>query len=55
MLFVTGGLLYVVGAVSLHRHSPDPWPAVFGYHEVFHTYVTAAAICHYVAVLLVVV
>ena len=54
ILFVAGGLLYVLGAVSLHRHSPDPWPTVFGYHEVFHSYVTAAAVCHYVAVALLV-
>jgi hemolysin III len=53
-LLISGGLLYAVGALSLHRHSPNPWPAVFGYHEVFHTYVGAAAACHYVAVVLVV-
>ncbi|BEP16611.1 hypothetical protein acdb102_49220 [Acidothermaceae bacterium B102] len=54
LLFVIGGLLYMLGAVSLHRHSPDPWPTIFGYHEVFHSYVTAAAVCHYVAVALLV-
>ena len=29
---------------------PDPWPAVFGYHEVFHTAVIAAALAHWFAV-----
>jgi hemolysin III len=54
VLVVSGGLLYVLGAISLRRHSPNPWPSVFGYHEVFHAYVGAAAACHYVAVALVV-
>lgn len=38
-----GGLLYTVGAVVYARQSPDPVPAVFGYHEVFHALVIAAA------------
>jgi hemolysin III len=52
VLMLTGGLLYIVGAVSYHRRSPDPVPAVFGYHEVFHAYVSAAAACQFVAVAL---
>ncbi len=54
VLVVVGGVLYGLGAASLHRHRPDPWPSVFGYHEVFHAFVGAAAACHYVAVALVV-
>ncbi len=54
VLFIVGGALYSIGGLSLHRRSPDPWPAVFGYHEVFHTYVTIAAVCHFVAVALLV-
>jgi hemolysin III len=50
LLIVTGGLLYTVGAVSYHRRRPDPLPAVFGYHEVFHSYVCAAAACQYIAI-----
>jgi hemolysin III len=38
---------------SLHR--PDPWPAVFGYHEVFHALVVAAGLVFYAAVLSIVV
>ena len=41
-LLVTGGLLYTVGAVVLARNRPDPRPAVFGYHEVWHTFVVGA-------------
>jgi hemolysin III len=51
-LILTGGVLYTTGALSYHRRRPDPYPAVFGYHEVFHLYVCAAATCQYVAVAL---
>ncbi|MDT4893166.1 MAG: hemolysin [Pseudonocardiales bacterium] len=50
LLLLAGGVLYVVGAVGYHRRSPDPRPSVFGYHEVFHSYVTLAAACHYIAI-----
>jgi hemolysin III len=49
-LLLAGGLLYIAGAVSYHRRWPDPYPSVFGYHEVFHVYVCAAAACQYVAI-----
>lgn len=50
VLLLVGGLLFTAGAISYHRRRPDPIPAVFGYHEVFHTYVTLAAACQYVAI-----
>ena len=43
-LLAVGGGLYSVGAVVYALKWPNPWPAVFGYHEVFHTLVVAAAI-----------
>jgi hemolysin III len=46
----TGGLLYVVGAVVYASGRPNPWPKVFGYHEVFHTLVIAAAALHYAVI-----
>jgi hemolysin III len=52
ILVICGGVLYTIGAVVYHRRSPDPVPTVFGYHEVFHTYVCAAAACHFVALTL---
>jgi hemolysin III len=52
VLVVAGGVLYVVGAVGYHLRRPDPFPAVFGYHEVFHAFVCAGATCHFVAVAL---
>jgi hemolysin III len=50
LLMLTGGLLYTVGALSYHRRRPDPCPSVFGYHEVFHVFVCAAATCQFVAI-----
>ncbi|HVT71408.1 MAG TPA: hemolysin III family protein [Trebonia sp.] len=51
-LMLAGGLLYIAGALSYHRRWPDPVPAVFGFHEVFHVYVSAAAACQYTAIAL---
>lgn len=50
VLVLVGGVLYILGAVAYHRRKPDPFPTVFGYHEVFHAFVCAAATCHYVAI-----
>ena len=51
-LIAAGGLLYTAGAVVYARQRPDPNPAVFGYHEVFHVLVVAAAGAHFAAVAL---
>ena len=48
-LFLAGGLLYSAGAAIYARQRPDPWPRVFGFHEVFHALVVAAAAAHFVA------
>jgi hemolysin III len=49
-LLVLGGCLYTVGAVVYARKRPDPVPRVFGYHELFHALVVAAALCQYAAI-----
>ena len=41
--------------LSESERRPDPAPAVFGYHEVWHAATAAAAACHYTAVLLMVI
>jgi hemolysin III len=51
-LLGAGGLLYSAGAVIYALRRPDPAPSVFGYHELFHALVVAAAACQYVAVAL---
>ncbi len=47
VLVAAGGLLYTAGAVVYALRRPDPVPAVFGYHEVFHALVIAAAALQY--------
>jgi hemolysin III len=46
-----GGAFYSVGAVVYARKRPDPFPRVFGYHEIWHLFVLAGATCHYVLML----
>lgn len=53
-LIVAGGLLYTVGSIVFLRKRPDPNPAVFGYHEIWHVAVVAASACHYTAIFLLV-
>jgi hemolysin III len=50
ILIAVGGVLYTAGAVIYARQRPDPNPAVFGYHEIFHLLVIAAAAAHFAAV-----
>jgi hemolysin III len=50
-LLTTGGVLYSAGAMLYAGRWPDPWPRVFGYHEVFHLLTIAAAVAFYVVVL----
>ncbi len=45
-LLGAGGVCYTVGAVIYARRRPDPWPRLFGYHEIFHALVILAALCH---------
>jgi hemolysin III len=45
-----GGVAYTVGAVVYARRRPDPRPATFGYHEIFHVLVVIAAAAHFIAV-----
>jgi len=45
-LMLAGGLLYTIGAIVYALRRPDPWPTVFGYHEIFHAFVVAAVVLH---------
>jgi hemolysin III len=47
MTVLFGGLLYSVGSIAYAMRRPNPFPAVFGYHEVFHTFVIAGSIIHF--------
>jgi len=49
VLVALGGVLYTVGAIIFALGRPNPWPKVFGFHEIFHVFVILAAITHFVA------
>ena len=49
-MVAAGGVLYTLGAVVYARRRPDPVPEVFGYHEVFHALVIAAAALQYAVI-----
>lgn len=51
VLVVTGGVVYSLGAAVFARRRPDPVPAVFGFHEVFHALVLLAGLLYWIAVL----
>ena len=50
VLIATGGLLYSIGAIFYATKRPNTWPKTFGYHEYFHACVSLAALCHCVAI-----
>jgi hemolysin III len=47
VMLVLGGVLYTLGGAVYAAGRPDPWPRVFGYHEVFHLFVIAGSAVHY--------
>ncbi len=50
LLVAAGGILYTAGAVVYATQRPNPNPRVFGYHEIFHALVIAAAAAHFAAI-----
>jgi len=50
LLIVAGGILYSVGAVIYATRRPDPFPATFGYHEIFHLMIVVAVALQYAAI-----
>jgi hemolysin III len=50
ILLLIGGVLYSLGAAAYATKRPNPWPRTFGFHEVFHTLVIAAALVHFIAI-----
>jgi len=54
ILLLIGGLAYSGGAILYATKWPNPWPGTFGHHEFFHAATVLAALCHYIAVWMVV-
>jgi hemolysin III len=50
VLLLTGGAWYTIGAVCYALRRPNPWPGVFGHHEVFHACTIIAAVCQQIAI-----
>jgi hemolysin III len=44
---VGGGVAYTVGAIIFTRERPDPFPGVFGHHEIWHLLVLVGSGCHF--------
>jgi hemolysin III len=53
-LIAAGGIAYTLGALVYALRRPDPWPASFGYHEVFHSLTLVGAALHLAAVIMLV-
>jgi len=51
LLLLLGGLIYSVGFVVYYVRRPDPWPGRFGHHEIWHLFVIAGSLCHYLFML----
>jgi hemolysin III len=49
-LVIAGGVAYTLGAVVYARKRPDPWPRVFGFHELFHALTIIAVAAHWMSV-----
>jgi hemolysin III len=49
-LLVAGGVAYTVGAVVYAAKRPDPYPKVFGFHEIWHLFVLAGSGLHFAGV-----
>jgi hemolysin III len=50
-LLLCGGLIYSVGFVVYYVRRPDPWPATFGHHEIWHLFVIGGSLAHYLFML----
>lgn len=55
VLLTSGGVCYIAGAIVYALRKPDPWPRVFGFHEIFHCGTVAGYACHMVAIYMVIV
>jgi len=50
ILILLGGIFYTLGAAVFAYQKPDPWPRIFGFHEVFHSFTFLGVSLHYCAI-----
>lgn len=50
VLVVAGGVTYTMGAVVYALRRPNPFPRVFGFHEIWHLFVLGGSVLHFAAV-----
>jgi len=50
VLLLAGAACHTIGALIYAFKRPNPWPTIFGFHEVFHLFVIGGIACHYVVV-----
>ena len=51
LLLLLGGLIYSLGFIVYYWRWPDPWPNVFGHHEIWHLFVLGGSLCHFLFML----
>lgn len=49
-LILSGGIVYITGAIIYALKKPNPFPKIFGYHEIFHLLVILGAILHFIVI-----
>lgn len=47
---LAGGLFFTLGAVIYITKKMDFYPNVFGFHEIWHIFVTLGALCHFILI-----
>ena len=51
-LVALGGIIYMVGFFIYFFKKPDPWPDLFGHHEIWHLFVLGGTLCHFIFMIL---
>ncbi len=46
IVLLAGGTAYTAGAIIYIFKKPNPFPGIMGFHEIFHLFIVAGALCH---------
>lgn len=50
LLFTGGGVSYTIGAIIYALRKPNPFPGIFGFHEIWHAMVLLGFAFHYILI-----